>query len=91
MHRDILPTCPPEADLLGYSPHCSVQGLYVKNRLISVQGHPEFNENIMNELLSLRRGTVLDEEMYQIGKARAHHAHDGVKVAAAFAKFLLED
>lgn len=91
MHRDILPTCPSGVEKLGNSLHCDVQGLYVGKCLFSVQGHPEFNEDIMDELLDLRRGTAIDEETYQTGKSRAHQPHDGMVIAAAFARFLVED
>ena len=91
MHRDVIPALPPNVERLGHSPRCDVQGLYIRNRLISVQGHPEFNGRIVNELLDLRRGTVLDEETYQRGKERANHAHDGVAVAAGFVRFLLAE
>lgn len=91
MHRDIIPTYPPHIEPLGHSSRCDVQGLYSKDRLISVQGHPEFNGEIVNELLELRRGTVLNDETYQDGKDRADDPHDGVAIAAGFVKFLSEN
>lgn len=90
MHRDAVPRLPPAVEGLGYSSRCNVQGMYRKARLLSVQGHPEFNEKIVDELLELRRGVVLDDETYNDGKSRAHDKHDGEVVAAAFVKFLLE-
>jgi GMP synthase-like glutamine amidotransferase len=91
MHRDIVPTYPPHVEWLGHSQHCDVKRLYVKNRLISLQKHPEFNGKIVNKLLDLSRGMVLDEETYQTGKGRSDHAHDGVTVAAGFVRFWPED
>lgn len=77
---------------LGHSPACEVQGMYCKNRLISVQGHPEFNQEIVTELLEARHEQgVFGDELYKDGMERVGNHHDGVVVAAAFLRFLLED
>lgn len=83
---------PPSVESLGYSPVCEVQGMYCKDRLITVQGHPEFTKDIVAELLENRhdRG-IFNDSMYQDGMNRVGNAHDGVVVAAAFLRFLLED
>lgn len=91
MHRDFVPTCPPGVESLGRSSRCEVQGLYAKGRLISLQGHPEFTGKLVDELLELRRGTVLSEYIYQDGKQRAFDHHDGTPIAATFLRFLLDD
>lgn len=90
MHRDVVPRYPSSVEKLGHSDRCDVQGFYVKNRVISLQGHPEYNARIAGELLDLRRGSVLDEATYQDGKTRANNPHDGVAVAVGFLRFLLE-
>ena len=91
MHRDVLPVYPPQIERQGHSPCCHVQGMYAKNRLLSLQGHPEFNGNVAEELLDLSRGTVFTDETYHNGKFRVHNPHDGVTIAAEFLRFLLED
>ncbi|KAF7563695.1 hypothetical protein G7046_g482 [Stylonectria norvegica] len=91
MHRDILPQYPPSVEKLGHSDRCQVQGIYVKNRVISLQGHPEYTAKFASDLLDRRRGSVLDEKTYQDGKNRVNNPHDGVTVGAAFLKFLLEE
>ncbi|RDW58851.1 class I glutamine amidotransferase-like protein [Coleophoma cylindrospora] len=91
MHRDVVPRYPPSVEKLGHSERCDVQGIYVKDRVITLQGHPEFNGAIANELLDRRRGSLLDDLTYQDGKNRANKPHDGGAVGAAFLKFLLEE
>ncbi|QIW98944.1 hypothetical protein AMS68_004462 [Peltaster fructicola] len=51
MHRDIVYTLPPSVESLGRSPVCEVQGMYARKRLITVQGHPEFTAEIVDELI----------------------------------------
>ena len=92
MHRDIVFNYPDGVEQLGSSPVCSVQGMYKKGHFITVQGHPEFNEEIMTEIVRVRhvQGIFNDEEfdkyMDMVSKP-----HDGVAVGRAFIKFLLED
>ena len=64
--------------------------MYISKRLITVQGHPEFNEEIMREVLNVRhKAGVFDLEMYNEGIRNVDKYHDGVVVAATFLKFLL--
>ena len=89
MHHDIVPTCPPQVERLVQSQHCGIPAMYIEHRLISVQGHPEFNGKILHELLDLRHGKALDDKTYYDRKLRADLPHDGLAVAAGFIKFLL--
>lgn len=66
--------------------------MYKKNVLISVQGHPEFTEFIMRELLAARKAKgVFDEDTYKSGMDRVENHHDGLAISQAFVRFLLED
>lgn len=92
MHRDIVYTYPEGVESLGSSPRCQNQGMYIKGRMISVQGHPEFYEELVAELLEARhKQGIFDDETYEDGIARVGKQHDGVAVAAAFLRFLLEE
>jgi len=95
MHRDIVfpfPYDKEKIELLGSSKRCEVQAMYQRGRLITVQGHPEFNQTIMNEILEARHANgVFDDSMFEEGMSRVAKQHDGVVVAQAFLKFLLED
>jgi len=65
--------------------------MYVPKRLITVQGHPEFNEEIMKEILETRHELgIFNQEVFEEAYGRADRYQDGVVVAAAFLKFLLE-
>lgn len=92
MHRDIVFSYPEGVERLGSSPVCSVQGMYVPKRLISVQGHPEFNSVIMREIIETRHKTgIFDEEAYKTHAKKIDLQHDGVAVGSAFIRFVLED
>ena len=92
MHRDIIYTYPPNVEHLGHTPRCDVQGMFAKNRLITVQGHPEFNAEIVGEITRRRYDQgIFDKAQYDDAMSRVKINHDGVVVAAAFLRFLLDD
>ncbi|EMC91942.1 hypothetical protein BAUCODRAFT_79151 [Baudoinia panamericana UAMH 10762] len=92
MHHDIVYTHPSSVEPLGHSDRCEVQGMYSPRRLISTQGHPEFGAEVITELLQRRHEQgVFDDAMFEEALTRANDHHDGVAVAAAFVRFLLED
>ncbi|KAI9797408.1 MAG: hypothetical protein M1835_000741 [Candelina submexicana] len=91
MHRDIVYGFPEGVEELGSSPRCRNQGMYISKRLITVQGHPEFNAEIMAELLAARHDQgIFDDVVYNESMARAGNHHDGVAVAQGFLRFLME-
>jgi GMP synthase-like glutamine amidotransferase len=91
MHRDIVYNYPDGVESLAYTETCAVQGMYIPQRLITVQGHPEFNEDIVREILIARHGSgIFDDEMFKDSMARVDKYQDGVAVSQAFLRFLLE-
>lgn len=92
MHRDVVYDFPEGVEPLCSTPKCKVHGMYIKRKMISVQGHPEFDGKAMNWLLDTRhKQGLFDDEIYNEAKSRAGNQHDGVLVAEAFLRFMLED
>lgn len=90
MHQDVVVDCPLGVKLLGSSPMCENQGMYVQRRLITVQAHPEFSHDIMKELIELRKGKAFDETLAADGLRRVMGRNNGYVVAKAFLTFLIE-
>lgn len=91
MHRDAVFEYPPDVEELAYTAGCKVQCMYIAKRLITVQGHPEFNEEIVRELLTARHESgIFDDETFSDAMSRVDKYQDGVVVAQAFLRFLLE-
>lgn len=91
MHRDMVYSWPEDVEPLGTSPVCTVQGMYEPKRLLSLQGHPEFNAPIMQEIIDTRHKTgVFDEEAYQQYAKKINLPHDGDTVGSAMVRFLLD-
>ena len=92
MHKDLVYHYPHGVEALGSSGPCEVQSMYIAKRAITVQGHPEFTEDIVAELLEMRREQgIFSDEVYRDAMARVGEPHDGVLIAQAFLKFLIED
>ena len=91
MHRDIVHYYPEGVEELGYTSVCKVQGMYVPRRLLTVQGHPEFNQEIMDEIINSRHKTgIFDDEAYENHMKKVALHHDGVVVSQAFLRFVME-
>ena len=92
MHKDIVYYYPEGVEELGSSDKCRVQGMYIPRKIITVQGHPEFTKEIVEELIRARHNQrIFDDKMYKDTMARVGKDHDGVIVAQGFLKFLLDD
>lgn len=92
MHKDIVYDYPGGVEELGWSPTCSVQGMYAKGKLISIQGHPEFTSAIETEILEVRHAQgIFDDATFEDGMKRVNQPQDGVVVSQAFLRFLLEE
>ncbi|MCJ1433378.1 hypothetical protein MMC27_002738 [Xylographa pallens] len=91
MHKDIVFTYPPGVEPLGSSHRCEVQGMLIPKRVITIQGHPEFNADIVSELLEARhKQGIFDDKTYEDAMHRVGREQDGVLVSGVFLKFLLD-
>ena len=65
LHQDQVVKLPPAATVLARSPHCEYAALAYGDPeapdAISLQPHPEFGPEFMDELLALRAGTAFPE------------------------------
>ncbi|KAF9883923.1 hypothetical protein FE257_002666 [Aspergillus nanangensis] len=78
MHRDITYEVPNGCVNLGSSPRCEVQGLYLPKRILTVQGHPEYNEFVVSKLLEVRHAQgIFDDALFSDGMSRVGKNHDG--------------
>ena len=91
MHQDIVYTFPPSTVPLAHTTRCENQGMYAKNRLITVQGHPEFNAEMVTHILGARHDAgVFKDEIYEDGISRVKETHGGEVIARAFVRFLVD-
>ncbi len=62
LHQDQVVALPPDATVLARSPHCAIAAVAYGDPespdAVSLQPHPEFGPEFMDELLALRAGTA---------------------------------
>ena len=92
MHKDIVYGFPSSVEEIGYSPVCDNQGMYIKDKHITVQGHPEFTKEIVEEILKSRHSKgVFTDMVFEDAMKRLTDHDDGIIVGQAFLRFLLEE
>lgn len=100
MHLDQVTTIPSskttnliekdqKAHVWASTEHTKVQGLYIRDRIFTSQGHLGLDEKMVYRLIEKRQnaGTITDEKCVAKAKATAHMSHDGVVVAGAMLRF----
>lgn len=91
MHQDIVHSLPSGVESLGSSSLCQIQGMYMPGRFITVQGHPEYNADVVTDIVEVRHTThkFFTKEVVEESLGRVQNEHDGMAIGAVFLKFLL--
>ncbi|KAK8907297.1 hypothetical protein QC760_004563 [Botrytis cinerea] len=73
--------------------HTKIQGLYLRERLFTSQGHLSFDEDMVHLEIEMRveSGGIRDKEVAEKAKDTAHLRHDGLVVAGAILRFFHGD
>ncbi|EFR00224.1 GMP synthase [Nannizzia gypsea CBS 118893] len=90
MHRDIVHDLPAGTVSLGSTPKCAIQGMYTPRKLFSVQGHPEFDRDIVMEIMQTRKANY-PPEVFDAAMKVIDDKQDGVLIGEALLKFLAEE
>lgn len=91
VHRDEVLRAPNGVEILGSSPRCPIQSMYIPKKLFTVQGHPEIKDDIISELVHSRYNEgIITEEQFNEAIAREGFEHDGEVIGELFVKFLTE-
>ncbi|KAK7420386.1 hypothetical protein QQX98_002809 [Neonectria punicea] len=82
VHQDAVVNTPPGVEAIGRSARCGVQIAYQPGRVLSFQGHPEFNDFITAHEIDerYRKGKLNDEEFNE-AMSRVELDHDGSLIA----------
>lgn len=89
MHQDEVYDVPVGVELLASTEKCVNQVMYNKGKFISVQGHPEFTQDMVKTSLEARRN-ILPEDEFKDAMQRLENHDDGKLIMETFLRFLLE-
>lgn len=94
MHRDIVFDLPPKLPgivVTASNEVCEIQGLYKRGSIWSVQGHPEFTDDIEEVIINTRhQGGLFSDELTKSGLSRLKDKNDGPALARSIVKFILQ-
>lgn len=92
MHKDEVYEAPPGVDIWGHTELCQIHGMWKEGKILTLQGHPEYNGTIVMEVLDERlKAGIFSKEQYEEAKSRVYDTHDGIVVGAEILRFFLEE
>jgi len=90
-HQDQVSELPPDAHVIGTSPHCAIAALAYGDtaapRALSYQPHPEFSPEFVAGLIRTRGKGVVPDDLLQQALARGDRPLDAGRVADQIAAF----
>lgn len=87
MHQDEVYGVPLGVELLASTAKCANQVMYQNGCFISVQGHPEFTQDMVKTSLEARRSILSDGE-FQDAMQRLGDHDDGKLIMERFLAFI---
>jgi len=86
-HQDQITEPPAEASTISANKFCDHAALLYGDRILTVQGHPEFDRKMMQGLINVRSGTVPEERLAYAQKM-LDAPTDNARMAGDLADFL---
>lgn len=93
VHQDIVSSIPSEYKIIGSTPKTAIQGFYKKNTVLTFQGHPEFNKEIVRDIsVNIRKKDHITQEVLQSSLDKLQtKEHDGLELAKVILKFIHDE
>jgi GMP synthase-like glutamine amidotransferase len=93
VHADhvVLHSLPKGFHVVGSSQHCVLQGIWKKGRVLTYQGHAEFDRFINGETLKAFGKPIWDEGYLERALEAVERDDDAVWAAGVMLRFFLED
>ncbi len=88
-HKDQVTRLPDGARLFAGSDFCPVGGFVMGDRVLTLQGHPEFRREYSRDLMEMRRD-ILGEAVFRNGVASLAKETDEMRAAGWIVRFLLQ-
>lgn len=80
-HQDQVASLPDGAEILGWADDCPISMFAVGDKLIGIQGHPEFDKEYSRALMLARRGRLIPNEVVDKGLASLDLGTDSDQLA----------
>ena len=87
MQQDQVVEAPPEATTTATSDYCKFAGFSYKGNAMSIQPHPEFTPEFMEELIKVRAGSLIPNDQADPAMESLDQENDSVRFAEQMATF----
>ena len=86
-HQDQVTEVPQGAEVIGKSDFCAHAALVYDDRILTIQPHPEFGPDIVEDLIRLRGKGVVPDDLLEGATARLDAPTDAARFADRMAAF----
>ena len=86
-HQDQVTEVPQGAEVIGKSDFCAHAALVYDDRILTIQPHPEFGPDIVEDLIRLRGKGVVPDDRLEGATARLDAPTDAARFADRMAAF----
>ena len=86
-HQDQVTRLPQQASLIATNEFCPIAGYHVNHTILSFQGHPEFNQDYVQYIMTQRRH-IIGEQAYQQGLNSLQQKEDNELIAQWIVNFI---
>ena len=87
-HQDQVVELPPAAKCLAGNDFCPIVIFEIKNRVLGIQGHPEFSPGIMQDILPYIRANIVEKNLKKFVASLQNGKADSRLVAQWIVNFL---
>jgi len=88
-HQDQVVELPKDATVIGSAPHCQYAALQYGQQAISIQPHPEFDDDLVNDILIERGHLFPKEDVTNAHESLGDELHNS-HVASVLRNFILQ-
>ena len=78
-------------EIIGRSEHCALQGLWKQGRVLTYQGHAEFDDFINGETLKIFGSSIWSEQVLKKALKAVEGEDDALWAAGVMVRFFAED
>ena len=87
-HQDQVVKLPKEAELLASNPFCNISSFSIGDSVLTLQAHPEFNNDFSLRLLEARKSNIEPLTYVEAVNELKTFDHDGELITPNIIKFL---
>ncbi|MEM7733891.1 MAG: type 1 glutamine amidotransferase [Pseudomonadota bacterium] len=89
-HQDQVIEKPSGASVIGSNAFCENAALLYDNRILTIQPHPEFDGEIVQQLIDLRGKGLVEPDRLSAAQTVQHEPHDSARFVDRIARFFRE-